>query len=296
MKLNTLTKEEEDVIVHGGTERPFSGKLDREKRSGIYLCRRCEAPLYRSQDKFDSGCGWPSFDDEIKGAVKMLPDPDGQRTEIRCARCDAHLGHVFSGEKLTEKDTRHCVNSLSMLFIADQEAEKRFDRLVLGGGCFWCGGAVFKQMRGSARIRPGYAGGQAKDPDYEQVCSGKSGHAEVVELLFDPEVAPLNDILSLFFKTHDPTTKDRQGNDRGTQYRSIILCKDEEQKEEVEAFIDSIRDDYATPIVTEAALLERFYLAESYHMDYFAKNPDKAYCSLVIAPKVGKARSLLEGR
>jgi methionine-R-sulfoxide reductase len=117
MKLNKLTKAEEEVIVNKGTEMPFSGEYEQNFKPGTYVCKRCGAPLYKSEDKLDARCGWPSFDDEIKGAVKRLPDPDGQRTEIECARCGAHLGHVFTGEGLTPKNVRHCVNSISMKFI-----------------------------------------------------------------------------------------------------------------------------------------------------------------------------------
>ncbi len=132
MKLNTLTPEEEQVIVHKGTERAFSGKYNDHYEPGYYTCKRCNAALYRSDDKFKSSCGWPSFDDEVAGAVMRQPDADGQRTEILCARCGGHLGHVFLGEDLTPKNTRHCVNSLSMNFLQAEQTKQA----IFAGGCF----------------------------------------------------------------------------------------------------------------------------------------------------------------
>lgn len=124
MKLNKLTKQEERVIVGKGTEMPFTGEYENNFKPGIYVCRRCDAPLYRSKDKFDARCGWPSFDQEIAGAVKRIPDPDGVRVEIECAKCNAHLGHVFLNEGFTPKNTRHCVNSISLKFILGKDDDK----------------------------------------------------------------------------------------------------------------------------------------------------------------------------
>ncbi|RKY52444.1 MAG: methionine-R-sulfoxide reductase, partial [Candidatus Neomarinimicrobiota bacterium] len=166
-KLSTLSKEEKRVIIEKGTEAPFSGDLLEEKREGTFTCRQCGVALYYSTDKFDSGCGWPSFDDEIKGAILHIPDADGRRTEIICANCKAHLGHVFFGEKFTVKDTRHCVNSISMDFIPEKpELEKK---AVFAGGCFWGVEYFMQKIKGVKSVVSGYTGGRTEDPSYQDV-------------------------------------------------------------------------------------------------------------------------------
>ena len=162
----------------------------------------------------------------------------------------------------------------------------------LGGGCFWCLEAVYKELKGVERVISGYAGGHLENPTYEQVCAGNTGHAEVVQLTYDPNVVSYRDLLDVFFTIHDPTTKDRQGADVGPQYRSIILYHDPEQKAAAEQAIADLeaKGVWHAPTVTEIVPLERFYPAEDYHHDYFARNPRQRYCQIVIAPKVAKFR------
>ena len=290
MKLNKLTSKEEDVILNKGTEAPFSGKYSDHFEEGTYICKRCHAPLYKSTDKFKSSCGWPSFDDEIPGAIERLRDADGIRTEIQCARCGAHLGHVFEGEHLTEKNVRHCVNSISMEFIPAKDTEF----IVLGGGCFWCTEAAFSLVSGVVSVVSGYAGGSTKNPTYKKVSRGDTGHAEVVNVGYYPPMVSPERILDIFFTVHDPTQLNRQGNDIGTQYRSIILYSNEKQKTVVEKYIKNIEDSYSEPITTEIKKLEEFYPAEDYHKNYFKKNPKKSYCVFVISPKIKKIKEKLE--
>jgi len=290
MRLNTLTPEEEGVIVNKGTETPYSGEYEKLNEEGVYTCRRCGATLYRSSDKFDAKCGWPSFDDAVLGATESKSDPDGLRTEVSCARCEAHLGHVFLNENMTPKNTRYCVNSISMKFIPRKETANKTEEAYFGGGCFWCTEASLKRIKGVANVLPGYAGGAKENPTYEEVSTGSTGHAEVVKVEYDPSIISYEALLEIFFAVHDPTTPNRQGSDVGTQYRSVILYKDNLQKELSENFIKKLEKDevFNGPIVTEIKPLTKFYEAEDYHHDYFAKNPTEAYCQVVIAPKISK--------
>ena len=162
----------------------------------------------------------------------------------------------------------------------------------LGGGCFWCLDAVFRQLRGVEKVESGYAGGTQPDPTYRDVCSGTTGHAEVVQVTFDPSEIAYRDLLGVFFSIHDPTTVDRQGADVGTQYRSIVLYHSDEQRATAEQVMNELKDQqvWDDPIVTEIEPLATFYPAEAYHQDYFANNPRQPYCQAVIAPKVSKFR------
>ncbi len=163
----------------------------------------------------------------------------------------------------------------------------------LGGGCFWCTEAVFDDLKGVTNVESGYSGGNVVDPTYEQVCTGKTGHAEVVQVSFDPNEISYEDILRIFFTVHDPTTLNRQGNDIGTQYRSVIFYHDENQKAAAEKVIKEIAVEkiWDDPIVTELSPFNAFYKAEDYHQEYFANNPNQGYCRVVVAPKVAKFRS-----
>ncbi|MCW5877873.1 MAG: peptide-methionine (S)-S-oxide reductase MsrA [Anaerolineales bacterium] len=166
---------------------------------------------------------------------------------------------------------------------------------VFAGGCFWCTEAAFQPLRGVQRVQPGYAGGQQPHPTYEQVCTGRTGHAEVVQIDYDPDQISYQDLLSVFFTVHDPTTLNRQGNDIGTQYRSAIFYADEAQRQVAEAFIAELNPDFEDRIVTELAPLDIFYVAEEYHHDYFKKNPGSGYCQAVIPPKLAKLRKQYAG-
>ena len=170
------------------------------------------------------------------------------------------------------------------------------EQATLGGGCFWCTEAVFQELRGVASVRSGYAGGQTQAPTYEQVCSGETGHAEVVQVTYDPEVISYRQLLEVFFSTHDPTTKDRQGADVGTQYRSIIFYHDDDQRRIAQDMMAEIEreDIFGAPLVTEVEPASRFWPAEEYHRDYYRRNPGAGYCAAVIAPKLAKFRKSFE--
>ncbi len=273
---NDLNEKEKRVIIEKGTEKPFSGKYENFDKKGTYICKRCSLPLYKSTDKFDSKCGWPSFDDEIPSAVKRFPDKDGIRVEIVCAYCDAHLGHVFEGEGYTEKNIRHCVNSISMDFVPQDENLKR-NKAIFAGGCFWGVETLFKQKEGVLDTRVGYTGGSLKNPTYNEVSAKKTNHAEAVEVIYNPNEVSYEELIKLFFEIHDFTQIDRQGPDIGKQYRSAIFYTTEEQKNIANKY-KSILEEKGYKVVTEITEASVFWVAEEYHQNYYDKTGKTPYC------------------
>jgi peptide methionine sulfoxide reductase msrA/msrB len=270
-----LSAEERRVIEQKGTEPAFSGKYDQHFELGVYACRNCGAPLYTSDDKFHSGCGWPAFDEEIPGAVRRQIDADGRRVEILCARCQGHLGHVFTGEKLTVRNTRHCVNSVSMVF--ESQRQGRISRAVFAGGCFWGVEEMMKRQKGVLSAVSGYTGGFVAAPSYEQVCTGQTGHAEAVQVFYDPRKTDFETLCKYFLEIHNPTQEDGQGPDLGPQYRSGIFYLDPEQKMTAEKLLEVLRGK-GYEVVTEVSAFKRFWNAEGYHQDYYQKTGKAPYC------------------
>ena len=280
LNLRPLTTFEKYVIVNKGTEPAFSGKYDKFFGEGTYVCKRCGAPLYRSSDKFDSGCGWPSFDDEIQGAVIRTPDPDGMRTEISCARCGAHLGHVFLNEGFTAKNTRHCVNSVSLLFIPEGSTiTAAEDTAYFAGGCFWGVEYYLQQAPGVKSAVSGYMGGHVDNPSYLQVSSHLTGHAETVRVIFDPSETNYEQIARLFLEIHDPTQVNRQGPDIGDQYRSEIFYNNIRQRATAEKLLNILRSK-GYNIATIVSPASTFWTAEEYHQDYYFHKGGTPYCHI----------------
>lgn len=276
LKTSSLTPELLHIIRDRGTEHPFTGEYDQHDEPGTYLCRQCGLALYRAQSKFHSGCGWPSFDEEIADHAKRTPDPDGRRTEITCARCDAHLGHVFHGEGFTAKNTRHCVNSLSLDFVTDMTVQDT-EEAILAAGCFWGVEYYFKLLPGVVKTEVGYSGGSKANPLYKEVCNGDTGHVEAVRVVYDTSKLDYEDVIKYFFEIHNPAQIDGQGPDIGSQYRSAIFYYNNEQKAIAQQLL-SMLEKQGMRIATKLWPVSIFWRAEEYHQDYYAKTGKEPYC------------------
>lgn len=275
-KSASLTPQQQRIIQEKATEYPFSGQYNDLEEAGTYLCRRCGLALFRGQSKFHSGCGWPSFDEEIPDAVEYKLDADGHRTEILCNRCHAHLGHVFQGEQFTQKNKRHCVNSASLDFVADRHVQDT-EEAIFAAGCFWGVEYYFKKLPGVLKTEVGYAGGIVENPTYEQICSGKTGHFEVIRVIYDPGKISYEALVKYFFEIHDPTQTNGQGPDLGQQYLSVIFFYNDEQKRVANSLIKQLQEKNLK-IATQLLPVHTFWPAENYHQDYYTKTGKQPYC------------------
>ncbi len=289
------------VAREADTERAFTGKMWSSETKGTYYCATCGNKLFKSDQKFVSSCGWPSFFEQVsKNSITFKDDNSYgmRRIEANCGRCDSHLGHLFDdGPEPTGK--RYCMNAVSLDFVPDAPATNptNLETIVLGGGCFWCVEAVYQNLDGVKSVYSGYAGGMVEDPSYEQVCSGRTGAAEVIEITYDKTKTNLNEIFQVFFTVHDPTTLNRQGADSGTQYRSVVFYKNESEKKAAQDLIAELNEKvFESKIVTTLEPLKKFYKAEEYHQGYYENNKNQPYCQMVIQPKIEKFEKVFKDR
>ena len=303
--LSKLSPEQIRITQKAGTEAAFCGTLLDNKKEGIYTCVVCGLPLFDSADKFTSGTGWPSFTKTFDPA-HVLGKVDASygmvRTEITCGRCDAHLGHLFE-DGPPPTGMRFCLNSESLTFFdEDQELPEgskpmESEEAFFAGGCFWGVEYGFAQLPGVLNATSGYQNGDTENPEYREVCSGETGHAESVRVRFDPDKIDYETLVRFFFEIHDPTTLNRQGPDMGTQYRSGIYTASSEQAETARKVVKELASSEAfkgRTIVTQIEPTETFNQAEEYHQDYVVRTGRT--CHPGIGSAVEKYKTMLERR
>lgn len=282
-----LTSEQYRVTRAHGTERAFSSEMCVRYEPGKYTCVCCGSPLFDSGEKFNSGTGWPSFTQPIQeNAVAYREDNSHGMTRIEtlCNTCDAHLGHVFQ-DGPEPSGLRYCINAVALNKVESSER-----KAVFGGGCFWCTEAIFQHMKGVLKVESGYSGGETIHPTYSEVCTGETGHAEVIEVTYDPAIVRFEEIVRVHLATHNPTVLNKQGADVGTQYRSIIFYRDPQEKATAERLVVEYRETVGKRVFTEIKPFVQFYKAEANHQNYYKRNQGEQYCEVVIEPKLERFR------